>query len=213
MLHAEIVDANIESLKQPNTSAPEINYVDKRARIKPAKPETSNSKKYNNICRKCGKQPKHKFSDCEAVKSTCKGCGIKGHWIAVCKKSKNINELEPDLTIDIIDTISVPRCLPRFANILINGKCIRFKVDTGASETVISPELQKELQLPEPKPAKEKLYGPCNIILPGRGICKDIALKWENKKRTTNIYVLEGQKTPLLIFIWGMGCNRNMAHL
>ncbi|XP_047989976.1 uncharacterized protein LOC125229225 [Leguminivora glycinivorella] len=81
--HAEIVEANRATLN-PTTQTPEVNFINKRVSAKKPIKQTGTSES----CRKCGRTPKHKFADCEATNSTCKGCGLKGHWLVVCKKKK-----------------------------------------------------------------------------------------------------------------------------
>lgn len=204
--HAEVVDENIASLKPSH--APEVNFVSKKTNKKPIRQSNP-----SESCRKCGRTPKHKFADCEATKSICKGCGLKGHWIAVCKKKKEpktVNEVaEEEYFLGSIEsaqkvkesvntTPRVARSKPKFATVAVNGQRVKFKVDTGSSETVISPELRIKLKLPNRIEVNEELLGPCGMILPGSGKCKNIKMTWQNKTLTTDIYVLENQKTPLL---------------
>lgn len=77
--HSKLVEAN-SSMLNPNVQA-KVNMIKK----KQTKKFTINTSTEAS-CRKCGRTPKHKFSECEAAKSNCKGCGLKGHWLAVCKK-------------------------------------------------------------------------------------------------------------------------------
>ncbi|XP_047998796.1 uncharacterized protein K02A2.6-like [Leguminivora glycinivorella] len=210
--HAEIVEANRATLN-PTTQTPEVNFINKRVSAKKPIKQTGTSES----CRKCGRTPKHKFADCEAANSTCKGCGLKGHWLVVCKKKKEgkkeyktVNEVtEEDFFFGsietsekIIDSVnSAPRAArskPKYATIFVNSQKVKFKVDTGASETVISPELRIKLQLPQPIVIEEKLLGPCKITLPSRGVCRNIKLTWQGKSMLTDVYVLADQHTPLL---------------
>ncbi|KAI5633128.1 gag-polyprotein putative aspartyl protease domain-containing protein [Phthorimaea operculella] len=167
-------------------------------------------------CRKCGKTPKHRFTECEAANSTCKTCGIKGHWMSVCRYNKskkegraprNVHQVEIQNnedefffgTIDRkIDSVLNKKNKAKFVDIKVNDQFVRFKVDTGASDTVISPELHKSLNLPDPIPVDEKLWGPCKMLLPGRGVCRNVKMTWQGRTKATDIYILKDQETPLL---------------
>jgi len=80
----------------------------------------------------------------------------------------------------------------------VNGNPVTFKVDTGASDNVIRPELRRQLELPTPTPLNETLLGPCQIVPPRRGVCKEKKIRWQNREVTTDIFILENQETPLL---------------
>jgi len=87
--HAEIVEANQGALK-PLHLAPEVHSMNRNTKYyriapkqlsnKSAVPENKNTPGKRNSCRKCGRSPKHKFSECAAIKAICKRCGSKGHW-------------------------------------------------------------------------------------------------------------------------------------
>lgn len=100
--------------------------------------------------------------------------------------------------IDSVNTHKIARSRPKSATLTINGQRIKFKIDTGASETVISPELRTKLKLPKPEQINETLLGPCGIVLPARGVCKNVRMTWQNTTKVTDIYILENQHTPLL---------------
>lgn len=71
------------------------------------------------------------------------------------KKQKSVNEIEEDFfvgsiesnstVIDSINTPKVPQSKSKFATLVINGQKIKFKIDTGASQTVISEDLRNKL--------------------------------------------------------------------
>lgn len=208
--HSEIVDVNMSALR-PTTSThpePEIQHIRKRTTKEPITDKTKANQ--TTACRKCGRQPKHKFSECPAAKTTCNNCGNKGHWNSVCRnkkinqapKKKNIHEVDnnsydEEFFFGSINSKVTPR-MPKYITLKINNQKIKFKIDTGSSETVISPLLRKQLNLPEPEKVKERLWGPCKIELPGRGLCKNIKLSWKGRTKMTDIYILENQDMPLL---------------
>ncbi|KAI5643821.1 hypothetical protein NE865_04217 [Phthorimaea operculella] len=199
--HAEVVEAGMGLLNQKahGSTEAEVHQVQKK---------WNKPKHYENDggpCRKCGKTPKHRFTECEAANSTCKTCGIKGHWMTVCRYNKsekegraprNVHQVEIQNnedefffgTIDRkIDSVLNKKNKAKFVNIKVNDQFVRFKVDTGASDTVISPELHNSLNLPDPMPVDEKLWGPCKMLLPGRGVCRNVKMTWQGRTKATDI--------------------------
>ena len=97
-------------------------------------------------------------------------CGITGHIARVCKSSKqprrgrrdveHVKDLKvvcSDEEIEIRDTPTVytlanEKCDPFIVPMYINGVCVHFELDTGASMTLISKKTLDELWMKENKP-------------------------------------------------------------
>ena len=76
---------------------------------------------------------------------------------------------------------------------------VKFRIDTGADETVIPDHVYNELQDVNPlKEADKKLFGVgSKNVLPVVGMFTAV-LQWKNKTTTQNIYVVEGMHKALL---------------
>ena len=91
----------------------------------------------------------------------------KGHYQTVCR-SRTIEDVttEDDL---FLGAVHEDRSEPWTATILIDGKPIKFKLDTGADVTVISAALSSSVVESNPQPAKKTLLGPDQHVLPVTG--------------------------------------------
>ena len=114
-------------------------------------------------CRHCGK-PSHPREKCPAKDAVCHRCHKKGHYGSQCL-TKLVSEIEPDdshnkLDTAFLDTVTTKTESAWFATIVINGRKLNFKLDTGAEVTAISEQEYKKLDQPPLDPARNVLYGP-----------------------------------------------------
>ncbi|KAI5632687.1 hypothetical protein NE865_14594 [Phthorimaea operculella] len=98
--HAEVVEAGMGLLNQKahGSTETEVHQIQKK---------WNKPKYYDNDegpCRKCGKTPKHRFAECGAANSTCKTCGIKGHWMTVCRYNKSKKEGRAPRNVHQVET-------------------------------------------------------------------------------------------------------------
>lgn len=158
-------------------------------------------------CQRCG-NAFHKRQICPARDATCHNCGAKGHFARLCK-SKKLNEIE---VVDsdsefggteiFLGEISDDKTQQKAwaTNVAVNGKFIKFKLDSGADVSVISSELFKALPTEQQnrlKNADKKLYGPCRYEL----LCKGkflASLTHRGKSCEEEIYVIDNLDQPLL---------------
>ena len=147
-------------------------------------------------CQWCSREV-HERSKCPARNSVCYNCKKKGHFKDSClkKPSKRENVEELDIDIPFLGEIG-PNAEYWKANIHVNSNPTSFKLDTGASVTVISDKehwLQKE-NLEKPR---QFLRGPGGTKLPVKGTFK-ATLRFKDKQTEEIVYVIKNQSHSLL---------------
>ena len=102
------------------------------------------SKKYT----RCGKSPMHGRKDCPAKEAECRKCLVKGHYAAMCCSKKTLRRLEEeeDVILGVITAVNSRKRAklrgtasvnslelqdPWHTKILVFGKKVNFRVDTG----------------------------------------------------------------------------------
>ena len=86
-------------------------------------------------------------SKCLAREATCHKCKTQGHYQSVCRSVTNLATIRTDTvneepflsTIEIISTHSKDN--QWMIELLLNGKPVQFKIDTGGDITAISEEI------------------------------------------------------------------------
>ena len=204
-----------------------LNRDPPQKKITPQQTPSSVPQETNRRCGWCGCSTRHPRPECPAINDTCTFCGIVGHWSKVCGRRKrqnsqgkqlhsveqndHVNEPQVNslffesLTIGQIDDsqpthVIITKCPPLMVDIMINHQPVPFKVDTGADASVIGTGLFQEIKahLPELQPIQYPVYGPDQRQLPVDGILKKVTLSYQNQFLETDLYVMQGNKTPLL---------------
>ena len=126
----------------------------------------------NDVCKRCGKRPTHKRTQCSVKDAHCRKCKEKGHFRAVCLSGKVNTVVEDDTDYflgafgsDEIDSLHID---PWKTNVSINGNSVEFKLDTGAVSVFphfIVPKLNATLQN-----TKRTLTGPDGFQLKVAGV-------------------------------------------
>ncbi|GFR59560.1 transposon Ty3-G Gag-Pol polyprotein [Elysia marginata] len=152
----------------------------------------------NSNCTRCGKV--HSPKNCAAKDAVCYICNKIGHFAKLFRSKKqakvNLNELDSEELETFLGTVSSRIDNPWKTKVLVDGKEIVFKIDTGVDVTVI-PEsaIPPGIQL---SCTSRKFFGPgqTKVDLPG----KFTALLQLNSAKTSTqeIYVLKVQKEALL---------------
>ena len=129
----------------------------------------------------------------------------KGHWKMVCR-SKKVNEVLTDDDMEelflgeVIDAVEANQLNSWKADIAINDKIIKFKIDSGADVSVLPYDVynklkkQTELGL---EPTNKVLLGPCNYKLNCIGKFK-AKLSTNHKSVDNEVFVVKGLQRQLL---------------
>ena len=174
-------------------------------------PDPTHSHKAKKHCGYCGKEP-HSREACPALHSKCNDCDKPGHWSVVCQSKgkqkqkfrsrKLVHQVsESDSSSDgenyFLGSLNKEELEEYWsANIAINESPHHFKLDTGASVTVIgdTAEILKTVQL---RKSKKTLRGPGGTNLtPVGAFTADLCYKGKHINET--IYVLKDQSCSLL---------------
>ena len=155
-------------------------------------------------CQYCGHE-QHRRDLCPARFAVCAACSKKGHYKIVCRSRPNpVHELtettdnyteeedEYDLFLGCVNSVSDTDCWS--AEIQINGKPATFKLDTGASVTVVGKHMAQQQQL---TPTQKALKGPGNTPLTVLGSFT-AQLRHKNEVIQETVFVLEDQDCNLL---------------
>ncbi|XP_068671157.1 uncharacterized protein [Montipora foliosa] len=154
----------------------------------------------NDVCKRCGKNPAHKRTQCPAKDAYCRKCKKKGHFQAVCLSGK-VNTVVDDgstyflgaLGSDEIDSLHTD---PWKTSVSINGNSVEFKLDTGADVSVVPdfiiPKLNATL-----RNTKRTLTGPDGSKLKVAGVIS-ATLKANHLESKQEIFVVRNLKTALL---------------
>lgn len=145
---------------------PQSRGTERRDKEKPKKKEDKSKK-----CDRCGYV--HKSTGpkaCPALGATCRNCGKKNHFASVCR-SPQVNTVleEEDLTASFLGSISEKSrsCQDQTPvwskSLLISGKRILFKIDSGADVSIISKDTYTSLI----KPPKLQCYSNNRLTSPG----------------------------------------------
>ena len=151
------------------------------------------------VCRRCGTS-QHPRSKCPAKDAVCHHCKKKGHYSSQCF-SKQAAEITTSTSENIafLDTASTTSqgTSAWFTKIGVNGRDLKFKLDTGAEVTAISKEDYKKLKKPPLSSPEKILYGPSQQTLKSIGQFLG-EFSHTSKVIRQPIFVIDGLRTNLL---------------
>ena len=154
-------------------------------------------------CTRCGKTPSHAKQLCPAIKAECKKCGKRGHYQLMCK-TQMASELNTecasasdDSFLLTVDNLSSKNSDTWTVDLTVNNIPIKFKIDTGADVTAISPKEFSKLKGTTLTQASKVLHSPAKHPLKVNG---QFTGKLSYKQVTTHdeIFVVDGQQQPLM---------------
>ena len=149
-------------------------------------------------CGQCGGN-RHSRAKCPAKDEICHNCKVKGHFSAVCR-NRNLSVVEEEYNSTdsaFLDTLSDDEKGVWNTDLVMNGKKVTFKIDTGAEVTAISKETWKTLREPDLQSPNKLLQGPARKPLETTGhfFCN---LSYKGKESQQQIYVVDDLKSNLL---------------
>lgn len=151
-------------------------------------------------CYKCGGPP-HPKSECPANDAKCRGCGKKGHYQRVCRNKTVVACIEEEEENCFFLGSLSKGSNAWTAGVLIKGKMLKFKLDTGADVTAISESDMRDLftggQMPPLYKPEKPLLGPGKIQLEVAGFTT-MQLTYNSKQTEEKVYVVKNLSTPLL---------------
>ena len=200
-----------QPLIREGTSTADVHFVNKKAQFR--KPHTQpglhSSTNYRPKCGYCGKD-QHSRDRCPAKNVICTFCRKRGHYRSVCRSDKRINALTDEVTADetndpdyegdtnvqFLGSIDQDLENQWTATITVNGHPTQFKLDTGASVSVIKSG-ESCLQGRPLQHSNKILRGPGGFTLSPLGSLQ-VTLSYHGRKTQETVYVLKDQPCSLL---------------
>ncbi len=164
----------------------------------------------NKACYHCGRSPLHDRQYCPAKDATCRKCGKRGHYDAVCKSPAKVGGVHEEGMHQRHEGMQQPAFLgginddnppidddPWNATVGVNENSVEFHIDTGAEVTVISTAAHKQIGSPLLLPPDRSLKGPSNgtLSVQGHFIGK---FSLNGKRVDQEVYVVEKLHKNLL---------------
>ena len=151
-------------------------------------------------CKWCGRTPRHEREQCPARNATCRNCNKPGHFEKVCRSEKAAIRAV-DATIDTLFVDTLKNNLSSSdtwqAELKVNDKLVKFRLDTGADATVLPLDTFNQLLSAPLSPPDKVLCGPNRAKLDVVGYFTAV-LEWRGKQTTQTVYVLRDVHQPLL---------------
>ena len=165
--------------------------------------------KTDKKCSRCGYDWHKNFSDCPAKNEECLVCHKIGHFQSVCrhkdkqqdkKKVRHVRDSDSDdehVFLGSINEVNSVNSDDWHTELLVDGKKVRFRIDTGADVTVVPDSYFKTTE--KLQKTDKKLYGPGGSKIEVLGVHKaSMETKKQNSKTVQDLYVVRGLKKPLL---------------
>ncbi|XP_064482820.1 uncharacterized protein K02A2.6-like [Ornithodoros turicata] len=175
----------------------------------PLKPTGGRDSVPTEPCGWCGGTRGHPRTSCPAQGQTCRLCGKKGHYATVCKSAKKDRKQKETRRgrargaarkgaleeVFLGEMHLSPACDPWFITASMDGRQLKFKVDTGADVTAVpGASLPPDVCLKKPTKA---LYGPGRIKVKTIGQTR-VNISWNGNTTTQDVFVVDGLQHALL---------------
>ncbi|XP_024921034.1 uncharacterized protein K02A2.6-like [Cynoglossus semilaevis] len=210
----EMAASNARDIQKGQTGAPvAVQYVKK------------DGPKYGRPveCFRCGGA--HYANECKFKDAVCHGCKKKGHLEKKCRGAKNKNNPEKvkakqnqaathyveeeneealcSIDMFAVETEEVPP-MPYYATVTVQGKEIKFEIDSGATVSVISEETYRRTWRTKPPPlipSKLKLRTYTGQPIPHLGVLK-VSIAVSDQRAEGRLVVAQGSGPSLLGRDW-----------
>ena len=163
------------------------------------KPKKDKPQTPPKTCPRCERSPEHSRQQCPAKEEQCYKCGKRGHFqiMCCCKLCHNVSVVESADQEAFIGVVQDSEHENPWITLAVNGKPLKFKIDTGADVSVIPHKLFKNIPGASLTPAKKILSGPGYKVLPVKG--QFVAtLQHGNKQVTEDVFVVRRLSRALL---------------
>ncbi|UYV63288.1 K02A2.6-like [Cordylochernes scorpioides] len=147
-------------------------------------------------CQRCGKSHRAKY--CPAWGKRCSKCKKMNHFAAFCKSSaiRSLND-ETEETVWSIHESKVVHTLEWKKSIIVNGKEICFKLDSGAEVNVLPYTFTRQMKGLEIFQTNRKLTSYTGHEIKIKGIAT-LNCKTKNKTESLDYFIADGYYQPIL---------------
>ncbi|UYV81732.1 hypothetical protein LAZ67_20002148, partial [Cordylochernes scorpioides] len=147
-------------------------------------------------CQRCGKS--HRAKNCPAWGKRCSKCKKMNHFVAFCKSSaiRSLND-ETEETVWSIHEAKVVHTLEWKKSIIVNGKEICFKLDSGAEVNVLPYTFTRQMKGLEIFQTNRKLTSYTGHEIKIKGIAT-LNCKTKNKTESLEFFIADGYYQPIL---------------
>ncbi|UYV62275.1 K02A2.6-like [Cordylochernes scorpioides] len=147
-------------------------------------------------CQRCGKS--HRAKNCPAWGKRCSKCKKMNHFAAFCKSSaiRSLND-ETEETAWSIHEAKVVHTLEWKKSIIVNGKEICFKLDSGAEVNVLPYTFTRQMKGLEIFQTNRKLISYTGHEIKIKGIAT-LNCKTKNKTESLEFFIADGYYQPIL---------------
>ena len=154
----------------------------------------------NPQCSRCGGHKHLATERCPARGAICHRCNRKGHYQSQCF-SKTVASCTSEYSLDtaFLGFLDTKRETSWTTTIVINGKEVKFKLDTGAEVTAVSEQTYKSLTGIKLQKPSRVLYGPARQALDVIGQFTE-KITHQHRSAQQTVFVVQGLKTYLLGF-------------
>lgn len=154
----------------------------------------------NIVCYRCG--GKHLATRCTLDRSIeCRKCGIKGHLQKVCKRK---NKATANELAEILSAQTEHKKFREkyYSTVTLQGKQVRFEVDSGAAVTIVS-NLFTKVHCPSLRIEKTnlQLVTFCNTTISVIGFVR-VQVRFGNTTKILNMYITDSDREPLMGREW-----------
>jgi hypothetical protein len=173
--------------------------------------KTSKPPEGQATCKWCGRKM-HDRQQCPAREAICRNCKKTGHYEKVCRSDKKTVRAISTMDTLFLDTVSDDKRVNAWqADVSVNHKLVKFRLNTGADATVLPAETYSRLFQRPLSSADKLLCGPNRPQLDVIGRF-DAQLQWPDRLITQTVYVVRDIHQPLLQSVVNTSSRSSVEH-